>query len=130
MLFAVLLAASFFKDEITPEYYNTPAASFLKAHPNRFASIPQHPGFWLLAAAYSLLFAIIPPLVIKMYFGQRQLTLITALLTCGLCLLLYILVFVNHPVVDRAVVVKINRYFHSPIILMFLVAAFSLNQRK
>jgi FtsH-binding integral membrane protein len=133
LLLLLLVAVSFFKDEITPDYRNTPHAGFLSPQylaTSRAATLFSHTGFWLLAATYSLCFIVLPVLIIRFAFNNRQLTRFTLWLHIGLVAMLYAAVFLNSTTVDMIFVSKVNRYLHSPIITLFLWAAFTIGRTK
>jgi hypothetical protein len=130
-LLMALFIVSLFKDNFTPDYRNTPSALFLSPaylNTSRLATLFSHPIFWLLALLYTASFIIIPTAIIRANFRQNGLTRFTLWLHIGLAGLLYLAIFINNPSVDTIFVSKINRYLHSPIITLFLWAAFSLNK--
>ncbi len=127
----LLFIISFFKDNFTPDYRNTPVAFFLspdQLSTSRLATLYAHPTFWFLALLYTASFIVLPTLVIQAAFRQKGLSRFTLWLHVGLAGLLYLAIFINNPSVDAVFVSKINRYLHSPIITLFLWAAFSLNK--
>lgn len=131
VLLMVLFTVSLFKDHFTPDYRNTPSALFLSPaylNTSRLATLFSHPFFWLLALLYTLSFITIPTAIIRANFQQKGLTRFTLWLHIGLAGLLYLAIFINNPHIDTIFVSKINRYLHSPIITLFLWAAFALNK--
>ena len=128
-LLLALLFISVFKDDITPDYRNTPNAAFLSPevlNSSRISTIITYPLFWLIAFLYTLLFILIPTLIIKFTFKQKNLTEFTGYLLSGIALLLYIAIFIGSPMLDQVMVSKVNRYLHSPILVLFLWAAYTL----
>lgn len=128
-LLLLLLVISVFKDDITPDYRNSPPASFLSPNmltQSRIATIFTHPLFWLTALAYTTLFVILPTLIIRFTFKQKNLTAFTGYLIGGIAFLLYLAIFINSPLLDQLFVSKVNRYLHSPILVFFLWAAYTL----
>lgn len=133
LLLLLLVAASFLKDEISPDYRNTPNAGFLSPRyltTSRVATLVTHPGFWALSVTYSLCFIALPALIIRFAFANKQLTRFTLWLHIGMVVLLYIAVFLNSTAIDMIFVSKVNRYLHSPIITLFLWAAFTIGRTK
>lgn len=129
---AVLLFAgiSLLKDNFTPDYLNTPSAAFLQPELNG-ESIAQlifnHASFWFASLGYSILFVAFPYLIIRLLFTP-ELAMWALLITGGLFLLEYALAFSHSLVLMKHILPKVNRYFHSPIIVLFLIAAFKINQ--
>ncbi|MFA6262196.1 MAG: hypothetical protein WC760_12060 [Bacteroidia bacterium] len=129
---AVLLFAgiSLLKDDFTPDYLNTPSAAFIQPGTHSesiFQLWTNHAFFWLTAVGYSLLFVAFPYLIIRLLFNP-ELAMMALLITGGLFLLEYTMVLSNNLVVMKHILPKVNRYFHSPIIVLFLIAAFKINQ--
>lgn len=132
-LLLVLAFAGFFKDEFTPDYRNTPAASFLDPSllsGSRLDTLASHTIFWIMAFGYSLVFVALPTLIIHAAFGNRQFTRFTLWLHIALVVILYIAILINIRLVDVILVSKVNRYLHSPIITLFLWAAFTIGNRQ
>lgn len=131
-LTAVLLFAgiSLLKDDFTPDYLNTLSAAFLQPGTHHESIVQlwiNHPFFWFAAMGYSLLFVAFPYLIIRLLFTP-ELAMMALLITGGLFLLEYAMVFSNNLVLMKHILPKVNRYFHSPIIVLFLIAAFKINQ--
>lgn len=129
VLIVLLLVISLAKDSITPDYLNTPSAAFLNPnHPSYLsigASHLAHPAFWLMAYCYSLLFIVIPAGVIYNLSSKALLKPVLYLLV-GVFLFEYLLLFSQQTIAVKHILPKINRYFHSPLITLFLLAAFTL----
>ena len=129
VLLMILLFISVFKDHITPDYRNTPNAAFLspeRLHTSRLGTITTYPIFWVTAFLYTLLFILLPTLIVKFSFKQKNLTAFTGYLLGGIAILLYICIFIGSPLLDQVLVSKVNRYLHSPILVLFLWAAYTL----
>lgn len=130
-IFILILALSMLKDEITPDYRNTPAALFLSPEQlssTRIATLFTHTFFWLKALVYSLCFITFPSLLIHFAFKQPSLTRFTFWLHVVITVGLYIAIFMQSTSLDHVLVSKVNRYLHSPIITLFLWAAFTITQ--
>lgn len=129
ILIVLLLVISLAKDYITPDYLNTPSATFLNPnHPSYLpigASHLAHPAFWLIAYFYSLLFIIIPAAIIY-NLSSKELLKPVLCLFIGAFLFEYALLYSQHAIALKNILPKINRYFHSPLITLFLLAAFTL----
>ncbi len=129
LLLLMLLIISLAKDSITPDYLNTPSATFLNPyHPSYLpigASHLAHPSFWLIAYGYSILFIIIPAGIIY-NLSSKELLKPVLFLFIGVFLFEYILLYSQQPIAVKHILPKINRYFHSPLITLFLLAAFTL----
>ncbi|MEI6508502.1 MAG: hypothetical protein WCO54_08445 [Bacteroidota bacterium] len=132
ILFVVLLGLSFLKDNFSPDYYNTNNAFFMHPmfHVSRIGSLFTQEMFWLAAILYSLLFIIFPYLIVTYYFNNQKISKLTFWILAAMCLCLYALIFTGNATIDKAIVPKINRYFHSPIMLMFFVATFTLIKKQ
>lgn len=133
LLLLVLVAVSLFKDEFTPDYRNTWKASFLSPENltgSRIQTLSTHYLFWIKSFLYSLCFLILPPLIIHFAFAGKKLTQATLWLHIALIIILYSSILLNMNVIDMVVVSKLNRYLHSPIITLFLWAAFTLTIRN
>lgn len=131
MLFVLLLLVSLLKDELTPDYRNSPNAAFLSPEnltTSRISTITYFPLFWLKAFVYSILISALAVGIIKLTFSNQALTRLTIIIHLVLAVCLYACIFVQSNTVDVVLVSKINRYLHSPIITMFLWAAFTINQ--
>lgn len=128
VLFIVLIGFSFLKDNFSPDYYNSPAALFLKPAfgVGRFASLHTQPLFWITAICYSLLFIFLPYLILHYYFENKMLSKYTLILLVAMCVSIYLMIFMNSAMIDKAIIPKINRYFHSPIMTMFFIASFTI----
>ncbi len=133
ILFLCLFWISFYKDDITPDYKNTPNALFLdpglSAHGGNLTTLVSHRYFWIVSFAYSGLFILLPWAIILFLFDKKT-AMIAGIILCGFFLVEYALVFIRIPVFSDHVLPKVNRYFHSPIITFFMIAAFTLNNRK
>lgn len=130
-IFILILALSMLKDEITPDYRNTPAAFFLSQEQlasTRIATLFTHTFFWVKAIGYSLCFIALPSLLIHFAFKQSNLTRFTFWLHVAITVVLYISIFLQSTSLDHVLVSKVNRYLHSPIITLFLWAAFTITQ--
>lgn len=130
-IFMLILALSMLKDEITPDYRNTPAALFLSPEQltsTRIATLFTHTFFWLKAIGYSLCFIALPTILIHFAFKQSNLTRFTLWLHVAITVVLYMAIFIQSTSIDHVLVSKINRYLHSPIITLFLWAAFTITQ--
>lgn len=128
-LLVILLAISLLKDELTPDYRNTPNAIFLNPdllQTSRLETLFIYPWFWIKAVLYSLAFVLIPGAAIHFAFHQKNLTVFTVFVLSASALLLYLTIFINSSTLDHVLVSKVNRYLHSPIITLFLWAAFKL----
>jgi len=129
-LLICLFALSFFKDDITPDYLNTEAAAFLapESAESRIMSLGTNFSFWFIAFVYRLAFAIIPYFIIRLtcdpVFAKYVFILFTAIFLGE-----YLLILVNIKFLDVALIPKINRFYHSPIPTLFLLAAYTLNSR-
>lgn len=128
-LLLYLIVISLYKDEITPDYKNTPSAYFLNPKHNNYLGVLQshrtYPQFWILAYLYSLSFVIIPYLVVRLLYS-KEIGLIALYLLSATLFVEYFIVWAEIPVLVERILPKINRYFHSPIICLFLIAAFTL----
>jgi hypothetical protein len=130
-IFILILALSMLKDEITPDYRNTPAAFFLSPDyltSTRIATLFTHTFFWFKAIGYSLCFIALPSLLIRFAFEQPNLTRFTLWFHIAIMVVLYIAIFLQSTSIDHVLVSKVNRYLHSPIITLFLWAAFTITQ--
>jgi hypothetical protein len=127
-LIVILFAVSFLKDDFSPDYLNTPNAAFLETAPSRFQTLFEFPSFWLCAIAYSAVFIVLPYRIF-LFSSNKQFATLILLTLSAVAVLLYLMVFSNIPKLDTVVIPKINRFFHSPIITLFLLAAFTLNTR-
>ncbi len=128
-LIMLLFAISFFKDDITPDYLNTPDAHFLASENiNRFASLIQHPWFWSKAIVYSGIFAVLPFFILlrTTHKTYAKWVLWLLLLIVGME---YVGILVHQPRLDMAIIPKINRFYHSPLFTLFFLAAFTVNKR-
>jgi hypothetical protein len=129
-LLICLFALSFFKDDLTPDYLNTEAAAFLapENEESRIMSIGSNFSFWFMAFVYSLAFAIIPYYIIKiscdLIFARYVFLLFVAIFLGE-----YLLILINMKFLDVALIPKINRFYHSPIPTLFLLAAYTINTR-
>lgn len=133
LLLVVLVAVSLLKDELSPDYRNTWNASFLSPENltgSRLQTLTTHYSFWLKSLLYSTCFLILPTLIIHYAFADKKLTKATLWLHVALIVVLYTGIFINVNAIDVVVVSKINRYLHSPIITLFLWAAFTLTSRQ
>ncbi|MBP9186192.1 MAG: hypothetical protein KBE91_11570 [Bacteroidia bacterium] len=129
----LILALSLLKDNITPDYRNTPAANFLSIKvltTSRLETLFTHTLFWIKALLYSISYIILPTILIHFAFRQAALSKFTLLLLCGITLLLYTSIFIQSASLDHILVSKVNRYLHSPIIILFLWAAFTITKQK
>ncbi|MCU0442506.1 MAG: hypothetical protein MUE96_08915 [Bacteroidia bacterium] len=133
ILFLVLLACSLFKDAITPDYLNTPPAFMLNpANPDYrtiFELYQTHTLFWVKAHLFSLLFIVIPASLIYIWYN-KQLAMFTLYLLAVIYVIEYAIVWAQHPMLNVHILPKVNRYFHSPFVFLFLFAAFTLLPQK
>lgn len=127
-LIVILFAVSFLKDDFSPDYLNTPSAAFLETAPSRIQTLFEFPAFWLGAIAYSIVFIVLPYRIFLFSSNKKYASVILMALS-AVAVLLYLMVLINIPKLDTAVIPKINRFYHSPIITLFLLAAFTLNTR-
>lgn len=128
----LLIGFSFMKDLFTPDYLNSPSASFLapqNLHTSRISTIISHSGFWLAAGLYSMIFIIIPVFVLWLKEEPAIAKWVLVILTV-LGLVLYLSVFLSKPGLDIHLIPKINRYFHSPVFTLFLIAAIKIRNRQ
>ncbi len=127
-LFFILLGLSFLKDNFSPDFLNSPGAHFLNPdyHVARFASIKTQGMFWFAAFLYSLLFIYLPYKIIHFYFKNAMLTKFTLLTLSAICASIYVMIFMNLNILDHGIIPKVNRYFHSPIMALFFIAAFTI----
>jgi len=127
-LFIVLLGFSFFKDNFSPDFLNSPSARFLDPvyHVARFTSIKTDSIYWLAAILYSLIFIYLPYKIVAFYFENNVLTKFTLYALTAMCTSIYIMIFLNMHILDYGIIPKVNRYFHSPIIVLFFIAAFTI----
>ncbi len=131
VVFLLILMLSLLKDEISPDYRNTPEALFLSPEvltTTRLATLLTHGFFWIKAFIYSLCFVGLPTLLIHFAFKQKNLTNFTLILHIAIMVLLYASIFIQSKTIDHVLVSKVNRYLHSPIITLFLWAAFTITQ--
>ena len=127
----LLVLLSLLKDDFTPDYLNTPDASFLAPQNlsgSRFSTVLMHPFFWFCSILYSIIFIFIP---IYVLYLKNELKLAK---WCGIALtfaaiMLYVSIFLESSAIDVHLIPKINRYFHSPIFTLFLVAAIQIKNR-
>jgi hypothetical protein len=127
-LFSVLLGLSFLKDSFSPDFLNSPSAHFLNSdyHLARLASFKTQGMFWFVAILYSLLFVFLPYKIIDFYFKNAILSKFTLYTLAAICVSIYLMIFINSSLLDHAIIPKVNRYFHSPIIVLFFIAAFTI----
>jgi hypothetical protein len=128
----VLFTLSFFKDEFTPDYLNSDSALFLSPDSlggaSRTSTIISHLTFWLMAMGYSFVFVLLPYYIITLCTGP----VFSQLVFWGLLAIViveYIMIFMNISLFDYAIIPKINRFYHSPIITLFFIAAYTINDR-
>ena len=131
-LMLVLFGISLLKDLITPDYLNTPEAAFLNPQDPAYTGIleshVQYPMFWIKAYLYSLLFIIIPSGIFYCLI-PHSLVKITIYIFVIVFVLEYLLLFSGNRLAIVHIVPKINRYFHSPILTLFLLASYTLYNR-
>jgi hypothetical protein len=129
MLLFILFGLSIFKDMITPDYLNTRAASFMNpAYPQYSTALSSHlshPTFWLTAYVYSLLFIIVPSGIIN-FLVNKEMAIVSFYILLAACLVEYAFIYSGNTLSIVHVVPKINRYFHSPLLTLFLLASFTL----
>jgi hypothetical protein len=127
-LLALLFAISFFKDDFSPDYLNTPDAAFLGDLSNRPHSVFDFPLFWISAFAYSCLFCVLPYYTLKSGTNRSF-----AKTVAGLFLLImlaeYLMILLGNNRLDTSIIPKVNRFYHSPIFTLFFLAAFTINNR-
>ena len=131
LVFMAVLGMSLLKDVITPDYRNTPNALFLSPDAlkgaSRFSTLFSKPFFWLISIWYSIFFVVIPTLIVKLTFQKNEFTKLTFTGLSLILVVLYVAIFLNMQVLDKVIVSKLNRYLHSPILVLFLTAAFTVN---
>ena len=127
-LIALLFAISFFKDDVTPDYLNTHQAQFIGTATNRIETFLEQPQFWIIAIIYSSFFVILPYYIVKRSRNQRFSNYVLIFLLLVMCLE-YILILINNNKIDIAIIPKINRFYHSPIFTLFLLASYTVNKR-
>lgn len=128
-LLLIIMGISLLKDHLTPDYRNTPAARFLDPHlltQHRLQTLFTHPMFWTKSLLYSLVFVLLPTYTIQQAFNQKTLTKLTLLGLSTLAIALYACIFIQSNTLDHLLVSKINRYLHSPILVLFLWAAYTI----
>ena len=125
----VLFVLSVFKDKYTPDYRNTPDAFFLK-NPDggRINTLLTTSTFWVKAIFYSLGILITSISSVHFFFNKKKLTQITVLINVVVLITIYLAIFYQNQWVDVVLVSKLNRYFHSPILTLFLMAAFKITE--
>jgi hypothetical protein len=132
LLLTLLLLLSLAKDYITPDYLNTPSATFLNPnHPSYipiWASHQVHPAFWLLAYTYSIVFIIVPAAIIY-NLSSKELLKPVLIIFVAIFVIEYGLVYSQQSIATKHILPKVNRYFHSPLITLFLLAAFTLYKK-
>jgi hypothetical protein len=127
----ILVLLSLVKDDFTPDYLNTPAASFLSPQNlegTRISSVCAYPFFWFCSILYTCLFVCIPAYALYLR-NEVKLARWCGILLTGAAVLLYVLIFIESTAIDIHLVPKLNRYFHSPIFTLFLVAAIKIKNR-
>ncbi len=132
-LLLVLLVLSLLKDQLTPDYRNTPTAAFLDPtllKTSRIGTLLSHPIFWIKAVLYTIAFVALPSFIIHLAFKQINLTRFTFTILTLMAVTLYVTIFINSATLDHVLVSKVNRYLHSPIITLFLWAAYKLTQQS
>jgi hypothetical protein len=128
-LLALLFVLSFFKDDFSPDFLNTPDASLIGQSEQRLQTIFEFPSFWLSAIVYSALFFILPYYIFTVATRHSFATTIATILMM-VAILEYLLIFANQPLLDEAIIPKINRFYHSPLFTLFFLAAFTLHSRS
>ncbi len=125
----LLFAISLFKDAITPDYLNTPNAFFLNpAYKDYHSALSSHivfPFFWIKAYLYSICFIVLPYFTVKLLYSQATAKLIFFMLV-GIMCIEYLLVYAGIPSFNIHLLPKVNRYFHSPFITLFIIAVLTL----
>jgi hypothetical protein len=127
----VLVLLSLLKDDFTPDYLNTPDASFLAPQNlsvSRLSTVLTNPFFWFCSILYTIFFILIPVYVLYLKNELKPAK------WCGIALsiaavALYASIFLESKALDVHLIPKINRYFHSPIFTLFLVAAIKIKTR-
>jgi hypothetical protein len=128
-LIMLLFAISFFKDDITPDYLNTPAAHFLASDSTvRITSFALYPWFWINALIYSAVFAVLPYFILVRATNKTYAKWVLLLLVL-IVSIEYVGIFIHHPKLDTAFIPKINRFYHSPLFTLFFLAAFTVNKQ-
>jgi hypothetical protein len=128
ILIVWLFAISFFKDDFTPDYLNTSDAAFIGEAPYRLPLLFSHPLFWFKAIVYSSCFCLLPYFILQRATSIGYSLLILCLLII-IMIALYAAVFLNSALLDRSIIPKMNRFFHSPIFTLFFLAAYNINNR-
>jgi hypothetical protein len=125
LFICILLTLGIFKDSITPDYLNTPTAYFLNPkHPDYVGIWRSHwqmPKFWIIAYLYSILHILIPFYIIKLIYGKSRSRYALYVLVL-VFMVQYGILYTNIEFLTTKLLPKINRYFHSPL-LIFIVAA-------
>jgi len=127
----LLVLLSLLKDDFTPDYLNTPDASFLAPQNltgSRFSTIFTQPFFWLCSILYSIIFILIPVYVLYLK-NELKLAKWFGIAISMAAVTIYACVFIESSAIDVHLIPKINRYFHSPILTLFLVAAIKIKTR-
>ena len=126
ILFLCLFWISFYKDDITPDYKNTSNALFLdpglSGHEGNLSTLVSHRYFWIVSFLYSGLFILLPWAIVLLLFDKKT-AMIAGVILTGFFIVEYLLVFIHIPIFSDHILPKVNRYFHSPIITFFLIAA-------
>lgn len=128
---SLLLISSLLKDDFTPDYLNTPNASFLdpkNLSGSRFSTIFTHPFFWFCSILYTIIFIFIPVYVLYLK-NEPKLAKWCGIALAITALTLYACIFIESSAIDVHLTPKINRYFHSPIFTLFLVTAIKIKTR-
>ncbi|MCE2787883.1 MAG: hypothetical protein ACK44P_01295 [Bacteroidota bacterium] len=131
VIFFLLVLLSLLKDDFTPDYLNTPDASFLAPQNlsvSRLSTVLTNPFFWFCSILYTIFFILIPVYVLYLKNELKPAK------WCGIALsiaavALYASIFLESKALDVHLIPKINRYFHSPIFTLFLVAAIKIKTR-
>jgi len=131
VIFFLLVLLSLLKDDFTPDYLNTPDASFLAPQNlsvSRLSTVLTNPFFWFCSILYTIFFILIPVYVLYLKNELKPAK------WCGIALsiaavALYASIFLESKSLDVHLIPKINRYFHSPIFTLFLVAAIKIKTK-
>lgn len=127
-LILLLAWAGVYKDLLSPDYLNTLNAGFLDPHYSveRFFG---HIQFWTGAVLYTGLFILLPFLILLFWFGSG-IAKAGGIILSTAAILEYIIILSRSEVFMYHILPKVNRYLHSPIPTLFLIALFTLNERK
>jgi hypothetical protein len=127
-LIVLLFVISFLKDDITPDFLNTPKALFLKDAPIRLFTLFSNPVFWILAIGYSVLFTVLPYFIMQIACSEQYAKYVLIILA-SIAVSEYVMIWANYQVLDHYIIPKVNRFYHSPLFTLFFFAAYTINRR-